>query len=228
MNTRHSALRRALAGSITLSVAIMLWRSSAQALSASATADKANNPPANVTCTKSGCHDTPGGAGNGKVEVIGLPTCYEAGKTYDLKVRITDPDTTRKRWGFEVGAQYSEGNQWDAVGAGTIDNAAGARTKKLTSVDSQRNFITHDKSSTNGDGTYAGTASPAEWAFKWTAPGGTMRQTKVCFYVAGLAADNSGDESGDRTYTNKFCLDPCAATATHEGSWGRLKVHYGR
>lgn len=200
---------------------------SALALSGGATADKANNPPPNETCNKAGCHTPMGGTGTGKVEVIGLPGCYVAGQTYNLKVRITDADPTRMRWGFEVAALYNEGNHWDNVSAGTIANAAGARTKSVTSADGLRKFITHDPASANGDGTHAGTGGPTiEWDFTWTAPAATERNTQVCFYVAGLAADNGEDRAGDRTYTNKQCINPCGPVETHRESWGRLKQHY--
>jgi hypothetical protein len=209
-------------------VGIGAWRS-ALALSGGATPDKANNPPPNETCNKAGCHTPAGGQGNGSVEVIGLPGCYVAGQTYNLKVRITDPDATRLRWGFEVGALYTEGNLWDNFSAGVIDNAAGARTQKVTSADTQRQFITHDPASANGDGTHPGAAGPMiEWDFQWTAPGATERQTQVCFYVAGLAGDNDESRAGDRTYTNRQCVQPCGPVGTHGKTWGEVKARYTR
>jgi len=217
---------RVLAVSIT--VLVLAWAGVALALSAAATADKANNPrsldPAQTpeTCNKSGCHTTLPAAGcSGQVELLGLPGCYVAGQTYRLTVKITDANA--RRWGFEVGAQYSEGNQWDIVGAGTLATIAGQGTTSVTSADGQRTFITHDGA--NG-GTKAGTVGPASWDFNWTAPAGTTRQTKVCFYVAGLAANNDDTRSGDCTYTAKLCVNPCGPVETHDSTWGSLKAIY--
>jgi hypothetical protein len=222
--------RHVAATLMVLAAAVVVWQT-AHALSAGATPDKSNNPRmvAGVikppeTCSKSGCHDTPPASCAGKVEILGLPACYVPGQAYNLSIKVTDANATR--WGFEVGAQYGEGNQWDYVGAGTIDNAAGAPTQKITSADGQRSFITHDKGSANGDGTYAGQAASATWNFNWTAPGATDRQTKVCFYVAGLAADNDGTTAGDCTYNTVVCVNPCGAVPNHRSSWGELKTHY--
>lgn len=226
MHPRTPQLRHVATAVLLVTVGLGAWQS-ALALSGGATPDKANNPPPNETCSKSGCHTPMGGTGAGKVEVIGLPGCYVAGQTYNLKVRITDADATRLRWGFEVGALYTEGNHWDQVSAGTIANAAGARTQTVTSADGLRKFVTHDPASANGDGTYPGTAGPTiEWDFTWTAPAANERNTQVCFYVAGLAADNGEDRAGDRTYTNKQCINPCGPVDAHKSTWGHVKSHY--
>ena len=225
MRMQHAGLR-VLVPSIT--ALVLVWAAVALALSAGATADKANNPrspdPASPpeTCNKIGCHTTlPATGCTGKVELLGLPGCYVAGQTYRLTVKITDANA--QRWGFEVGAQYSEGNQFDFVSAGTVANIAGQGTQLVTSADGLRKFVTHDGA--NG-GTKPGTAGPASWDFNWTAPGGTDRQTKICFYVAGLAADDDGTRSGDCTYNTKVCLDPCGPVRTKGTSWGSLKTLY--
>ena len=211
----------------------ILWKT-ALALSAGATPDKANNPrlvsgsvqPAE-TCSKSGCHDTMPAAGcNGSVQILGLPGCYVAGQTYTLDVKVTDAQASR--WGFEVGVQYNEGNQFNYVTAGTLANAAGARTQIVTSADGQRSFVTHNSASANGDGTFAGQTGSATYTFTWTAPGGAQLQTAICFYVAGLAANNNDARSGDCTYTAKVCLQPCGPVHTQSSTWGEVKSYYSR
>src|SRR5262252_5445003 len=111
-------LRHVLALLLMLVATPLVWQT-ARALSAGATPDKANNPrkvggvvqPAE-TCNKSGCHTTlPANGCTGKVEILGLPGCYVAGQTYNLQVKVTD--AFARRWGFEVGVQYNEGNFWD-------------------------------------------------------------------------------------------------------------------
>jgi hypothetical protein len=230
MHTARFQFRHLAASLLILGGAAFVWHN-AQALSAGATPDKSNNPrmvggvvKPPETCSKSGCHDGPPASCAGKVEVLGLPGCYVPGQVYDLSVKVTDANATR--WGFEVGAQYSEGNQQDYNSAGSIDNDPAARTQKVTSADGQRSFITHSKASANGDGTYPGQAGSATWNFKWTAPGAADRQTTVCFYVAGLAADNDGTTDGDCTYNTTVCVDPCGPTPTHRTTWGEVKTRY--
>jgi len=235
MARSRTSIRHLVAAAVVLALVPTLWKT-ALALSAGATADKANNPrmvggvaqPAE-TCNKAGCHTVLPAAGcSGKVEILGLPACYAAGQTYALQVK--DTDANAKRWGFEVGAQYSEGNANDYISAGTIANAAGARTQKKTSADGLRSFITHDKNSANGDGTYPSAVAPGSvtYNFSWTAPGIGDRQTRICFYVAGLAGDNSSDEDGDCTYNTTVCINPCGPVNTKKSSWGQVKSFYGR
>ena len=223
--------RHVVAALLILCAIPVVWET-ALALSAGATADKADNPrlvggavQPPETCSKAGCHSTLPAAGcSGGVELLGLPGCYVAGQAYTLTVKVTDPSA--RRWGFEVGAQYSEGNQFDYVTAGTLANAAGQRTQSVTSADGQRTFITHNSASPNGDGTFAGQAASAQWSFTWTAPGGTQRQTQVCFYVAGLAGNNDDTRNGDCTYNTKVCINPCGPVPTRRSNWGEVKAHY--
>ena len=55
-----------------------------------------------------------------------------------------------------------------------------------------------------------------------------MRVTGVCDYVAGVAANNNDRRTGDRTYNNKYCIEPCVTTKTRRETWGRLKQRYAR
>jgi hypothetical protein len=235
MNRPRPQLRHVAISLVGLGCALSVWLSPAGARLPVPSPDRANNPPLNTTCSRSGCHDPQGGTGNGSVAISwfqgavenpGIPNCYVPGQQYRFKIKVTDADATRLRWGFEVGVQYSEGNQWDNYSAGTLANAPGARTAIVTSTDNQRKFVGHDRGSANGDGTYAGQAGSAEWEFLWTAPGVNDRQTQVCFYIAGVAADNDDGRAGDRTYNDKKCMGPCGATDVNESSWGRLKTTY--
>jgi hypothetical protein len=175
---------------------------------------------------------TQGGQGLGNVEVVGLPACYNCGQVYNLKVRINDADATRQVWGFEIGAQYKDSDAtFDVRGAGVLDNAAGARTQVRVTDGSDtgvRRFVTHDSESANGNGTYPGPNNNGfvEWDVKWTAPACNERNTNVRFYVAGLAGNDNGGVSGDRTYTRTYDVPPCVVH-TENPSWGGLKKTYG-
>lgn len=231
MRIPRPQLRHVLALLLMVAATPLVWQT-ARALSAGATPDKSNNPrmvggvvqPAE-TCNKAGCHTTlPANGCTGQVEILGLPGCYVAGQTYNLQVKVTD--ASARRWGFEVGVQYNEANQWAFVSAGTLANAPFARTQLVTSADGQRSFVTHDPASANGDGTFPGLFGAATYDFRWTAPAGAQRQTPVCFYVAGLAADNDQTRAGDCTYNAKVCLQPCGPVKTRSSSWGEVKGFY--
>jgi hypothetical protein len=216
-------LRRALTVTILASITGLLIWNPASALLPKAAPDRVNSPPVNVTCSRSGCHNPAAASCPGKVEVLGVPSCYIPGQAYEFEIKVTDPNA--QRWGFEIGVQYNTGGASDTTTAGTLANVAGERTAAVTSGTGTRTFITHDRDSPNGDGTYATQANSASWKAKWTAPAGN---SQICVYVAGVAADNGDDRQGDCTYTNKYCLPACEATPSHKSSWGGLKIRYGR
>ncbi len=195
--------------------------------------DRAKNPPLNMTCSDAGCH-TPAVCADpaGRVEVLGVPECYEPGREYTLRVKVTDSDPNKRRWGFQVGVQYDAGaDDASNLTAGTLANAANQPTRKVTSTDGLRDFITHDSEYQMGtpqaaDGTYPAQAGGAEWSFKWTAPNAS--DFGVCFYVAGVSANNLDNRTGDCTYTNKYCIPKCAPTSTVPRSWGSVKDQFLR
>lgn len=203
--------------------AIALSYTAAFALLPKAAADRVNSPPLLVTCNRPGCHTPPAGADAGSVAVTGIPGCYVGGQVYDLTITVTDPAATR--WGFELGVQYNEGNINDESSAGTLAIPAGQLAALVPSADGKRTFASHD-ASTTPDGTYPGQANSATWTVKWTAP--FARQTQVCIYVAGVAANNNDARTGDRTYTQKYCINPCGPVDTKHSTWGSVKSHYDK
>lgn len=237
MPTRYQ-LRHVCASLIVFGVlSVPLMRGSALARLPRPTPDRVNNPgrttpPEFSTCGDAACH------GGGPTANCGMPTveikqangdawppaCYDGGQVFNLTVTVTDPDTTRKRWGFAVGVQYNEGNSMDGVQAGTLDNDGGL-TAKVDAPAGGRHQIGHDNSKSDGtwNGTYQGKAGSATWPFKWTAP--TSHQTPVRFYLCGVAADNDGSDSGDRTCCRTYDINPC--TTPLEGrTWGSLKIRH--
>jgi len=207
--------------------AVSLSWTFAAALLPKAAADRVNNPPLRVTCAnaKASCHVTaPPGPNQGTLEVTGIPACYEPGQKYTFNVKISDPNATR--WGFELGVQYNESNENDNYSAGTLTNAPGARTAIVTSTDGLRQFSSHDRGSTNGDGTYNGQATSANWNVEWTAP--VNRTTPVCIYAAAVAADGDGTSDGDRTYLFKQCLQSCQPVPAHRETWSQVKSFFYR
>ena len=123
--------------------------------------------------------------------------------------------------------QYNEGNAFDNMTAGMLENAAGAPTDTVISPDGMRTFVTHNQNSGDIDGTYPGRMGSASWNVKWTAP--TVRVTPICFYFAGVCANNDNTPKGDRTYVDSLCIPPCdSLTSGKRTTWGELKRRYAR
>jgi hypothetical protein len=62
---------------------------------------------------------------------------------------------------------------------------------------------------------FAGQPNGATYSFNWTAPATNVGP--VTFYAAGLLADNSTDENGDRTITTTAVSQPQAVVVIHHG-----------
>src|SRR6185436_6290161 len=82
-----------------LALACVLSASSATAYPGGPPNGFAGNPPSYNSCVL--CHgDFELNSGNGSLELLGLPSAYASGATYDLTVRLRDPG--QMRWGFEL------------------------------------------------------------------------------------------------------------------------------
>jgi len=180
-----------------------------------------SNPPASRTGAPSestclSCHSGHTQNSGGSIQVLDAPMLYRAGSTYRIRVRIASTNTSgdvNRRWGFEITAINSN----DGTGTGTFANVAGQGTSTTTGSGglASRTYVRHTDAR-------QGQASPAEWAFDWTAP--PAGNIPVMFYVAGVAGNGSGS-SGDWVYTNTWAAadttTPVAAT-----TWGQVKARY--
>jgi hypothetical protein len=119
-----------------------------------------------------------------------VPPTYIPGQTYQITVRHSNSDSTRKRWGFELTA-LDDG----ALKAGELQS-----TDNLTLVlnnqgpGGARQYIEHT-TQRGGDGTFFGQQGGAMWTFNWTAPPTDVG--RVTFYAAGNQANGDGNTSGD-------------------------------
>lgn len=142
--------------------------------------------PGEPTCT-TGCHAFNQGAGQ---FAIIAPTVYEPGVTYQITVRHTTDDQSRRRWGFQFTSLTGSGNR-----AGELRSL-----NNLTSVLNgdgsglNRQYIEH-----TSIGTFAGQGGGASWTFEWTAPDTNLGP--VIFYAAGNQANNDGTSFNDQIYT---------------------------
>jgi uncharacterized repeat protein (TIGR01451 family) len=153
--------------------------------------------PLEFTCAE--CH-VPPDAGTGTISIT-APQTYVPGQTYPVTVTNSNPDPTRKRWGFQLTA-LDPGDEK----AGNLQS-----TDIFTQVlnnqgpGGARQYVEHTAS-----GTYINQAGGASWTFNWTAP-----QTDVgpvTFYAAGNHANNDGNTSGDFIYFTFVASAPASST----------------
>jgi hypothetical protein len=150
-------------------------------------------------CASSGCHsDFPLNSGTAELSVFtenGI-TQYETGKTYPVTVSISDPGLVR--FGFQVVALRNS----DHSNAGSIKLTEPQRTQIIEGYEalSDRKYVTYTYPGTDAVSTGLG-----RWTFNWTAP--ETNEGPVTFYVASIAANNDGTDSGDHSYTKQLRLD---------------------
>ena len=133
----------------------------------------------NNTCAQSngGCHRPGSGTATGSVELLGLPTTYQAGSTYSLTLRLTDANTTSIEGGFQIVATENGDNN---IQYGTFSAPEGTRL-----AGSGRLIQSTPKVMTNG---------VVDWTFDYTVPAsrGGANPENIVFYYVGNAVDGSG------------------------------------
>lgn len=154
--------------------------------------------PDENTCGAVGCHDDKAinsGTAKLNIEIGNSITQYVPGKTYKIKVKITDAKVTR--FGFQVVALFDQ----DHSNAGTIQITDLKRTQIVTNYKdlTNRKYITY-----TFNGTDAVSSGVGEWTFDWTAP--TNNLGPVTFYTGGVSANDDMDDQGDYVYTNSVTI----------------------
>jgi hypothetical protein len=147
--------------------------------------------PGEQTCAEGGCHDDNGlNSGKAQLEISLLEDAakIEAGKTYHLKVKISDENVTR--FGFQLVA-LDQGND----NCGTFKVTDISRTQKLESKKLNRSYITY-----TFDGTDAVYKGAGEWTVEWKAPEKMPRN--VTFYAAAVSGNDDMSDKGDKVYTH--------------------------
>jgi uncharacterized protein (TIGR03437 family) len=155
--------------------------------------------PGDGICTN--CHRTNAlNSGPGKLTVtFSDGTSYTPGKQQKVTVKIEDPNA--KRWGFEASPRVASDT---TKGAGDISPSDG--NTHLAGTSGTLQWITH-----TSEGTRPGTTGSQTFEFNWTPP--ATDSGNVDFYVAGNAANNSGDNTGDFVYSTKVTVTPAGATS---------------
>ncbi len=173
--------------------------------------------PAEGLCT--GCHSGNATNSGGSIQLINAPLLYREGRTYPITLRLTSSQTagsSGRMWGLEVTAVRNS----DGTGAGTFATITGQGTGigNGSGNFSTRRYVRHV-----AGGTHDGQASPAEWTFNWTAPATDIGS--ITFFFSGVAADGSGDESGDWVYFGSQAAAD-TTTPTIPTTWGQIKQRW--
>jgi hypothetical protein len=171
----------------------------------------AGDPPLFFNCTL--CHDSFAvNSGSGSLQLLGLPLEYTPGAQYDLTVQLANPGQVE--WGFEVTAL---GAMTQAAGTFAITDAV--QTQLSDNPGTSPDYVKQTL-----DGTHDGTTNgPVSWSFRWTAP----QSGPVTFYLAGNAANGSGDPSGDYIYAlTRTIAEPTVSVASK--TWSGVKELYRR
>ncbi len=144
--------------------------------------------PAEMTCIS--CHATyPLNPDTlGKIELLGLPAAYTLGQRYTLTFRISHPDASITRWGFQVTAIQ----KIDGQGAGEFVVTDPENTQRVGGL-AHRAYVEHTPA-----GTAMGKPGGTSWTFAWIAPSRDVGE--IVFYGSGNASNMDGSKEGDRIY----------------------------
>jgi thiosulfate dehydrogenase len=130
-------------------------------------------------------------AGNGRVELLGVPPRYRAGAAYELSVRVSD--SAQAGAGFEVSAENEFGHQGTLIRT-DIDN-----TDFSPSAFAQE-FLTHTGLGVDDSvAQWAVNGGSYEYHFAWQAP--TNDVGRVTLFAAGNAINDAQAFFGDRYYS---------------------------
>jgi len=149
------------------------------------------------------CHDTfhdPNiGPGSVRVEGDVINNGYQPGQQYTL--RVTVQQGGRRKFGFQLTALTLNN-----VRAGTLASLDSS-TKVLDETGAGgRQYIEHAEGGTSGPG------GSKTWQVRWTAPSTDVGPVR--FYVAGNAANDNEENSGDYIYTTFASADSPSSVVT--------------
>lgn len=189
----------AIAAIATMSLGMITVRELPQKPTSFGAPVSSTGAPGEHTCATANCHDTytpNDGHGMMSISAEGAEGGFEAGKTYNITVRVTD--NTSRRFGFQVVAL----NDDDKSNAGTMVITDPERTQiAMNDIEFQdRQYATY---------TYAGTEQFADgvglWTVKWTAP---ATAKNITLYAATVIANDDNTDYGDHVLTSSLALSP--------------------
>lgn len=155
--------------------------------------------PGEQTCATSGCHDDNkinAGTAVLSIEMDGSFSSYTPGKTYAIKVKISEPNV--KRFGFQLLALNNSTSS--SVGSFQITDAGRTQLVKNTKAFTDREYVTY-----SFKGTDATAEGMSEWMVNWTAP--ETNVGPISFYAAGVSANDDMSDKKDFVYTTSKVLN---------------------
>ncbi len=167
------------------------------------------NAPGELTCGRAPCHNVPINIGNAQIAIVfgENEMEYFADSTYTIKVKITDPLTTRN--GFEILA-LDENIQ----NTGTWELTEPDKMKIISGFsDPNKKYVTHLEAGNQQD----------EWTMRWKAPAGDVG--KITFYASVLSANDNGQNTGDEVYNTNISIDFAEPLPTEDTKEKTLKVY---
>jgi hypothetical protein len=158
----------------------------------------ASGAPGETTCNTTDCHNSFAvNSGTGSVTISSpdlTDWTYTPGTTYTISV-------TTEQTGINLFGLCFEALKPSGENAGVLHAGSGTQIKNKTIGGFQRKAITHN------DNTGA-TSNSHTFTFTWDAP--TTNIGDITFYVSGLAANDNGNESGDRVYNTSQVVTAAA------------------
>jgi hypothetical protein len=156
--------------------------------------------PGEVSCATIGCHTGQpinSSSGSSSLTISNGAITYTPGETYTITSSVNQNNLTR--FGFQLVALADN----DSSNAGILSISDASRTQLINGYASlsSRKYITYTFPGTSAISTGLG-----EWTFEWTAP--SVDMGPITFYLATIAGNNDGTDSGDYCYTKSLTLTP--------------------
>lgn len=183
---------------LALISSVLLLASATMRRSSSGAPASHTGAPGEQTCAVSGCHDDNklnSGTAVVDISVGDKLSHYEAGKTYPVTVRISDPNVAR--FGFQIVAL--EGKEGKDMGSFQLVDTLRTQIVQNEYKLKERKYVTYTFSGTDAVSTGKG-----EWTVNWTAPENGKKP--VTFYVAAVSANDDESDKGDKVYTSSLTI----------------------
>jgi len=145
-----------------------------------------------------GCHILPVSPPTPTVVLMGAPSSYNPGQTYNLTVAVSGVAGTRG--GFQMVVLRNS----TMTSAGTLINGADTELNDGSGPTVNRRYISHKGAPNPNPST-----NRRDWSFQWTAPAASTGT--ITFFVTGLAAlDNFIDRTNDVIASITQTSTPCS------------------
>lgn len=128
--------------------------------------------------------------GGGRVELLGMPRRYRTGASYDLRVRVTDPQQTGA--GFQLSVEGAGGP------AGDFELIDPVRTAFAAGGTAPSHVMHAEDGVLDSIANWGANGGAYEYPVRWHAPDADVGPLTA--FVSGNAIDNDGTFVGDRLY----------------------------